>query len=185
MASESLILSNIAQRTSVKASPDKMPCVQYATSIYSKWTVSNLSYLGMRALGVCYLRIHRPTLVGICSQIRTLFLTDAGGELEMQFPSFRRKNRITTSTGRHSDKGISAGHMLSCANNKRTSRVIFLGGEIFDYPGHFTFPPVSVCSIVQHSCKIHVHSIRVCSRAPYDSKNLWEHCNRQYVDKHY
>ena len=38
-------------------------------------------------------------------------------------------------------------HMLSCANNRRTSRVIFLGGEIFDFTGQFT---TSVCECMQH-----------------------------------
>ena len=37
--------------------------------------------------------------------------------------------------------------MLTCAINKQTFRVIFSGGEIFDYPGHFVPPLVSVSNI--------------------------------------
>ena len=68
-----------------------------------------------------------------------------------------------------------SGHMLSCANNRRTSLVICSGGELFDFIGQFT---TSLCecmySIVLHLRKIHGHSIGIRSRTPSHSKNLME-----------
>ena len=70
-------------------------------------------------------------------------------------------------------------HMLSCANNSRTTPVIFLGGEIFDCPGYLaTFLLACVVLYIIHLRKIHVRSIGVRSRAPSHSKNLLDHVYR-------
>ena len=57
-------------------------------------------------------------------------------------------------------------HMLTCASNKRTLRV-FSGGKIFNFPGYFVPPLVSVNNIA-----LFVHNIRAFDKILLSRKSI-------------